>query len=81
MTLPLKVKAVLHATTDKAETLARSVIMSSLIPSLKYSCSGSPLLLANGSTQMESFGTAARGVSDRRTSGQTLVAGGAKISR
>ena len=47
-------KAVLRATTDSAETLERSVMMSSLIPSLKYSCSGSPLMLANGRTQMES---------------------------
>ena len=37
--LPLKVKAVLRATTESAETLERSVMMSSLIPSLKYSCS------------------------------------------
>ena len=28
-------------------------MMSSVMPSLKYSCSGSPLMLANGSTQME----------------------------
>ncbi len=28
-------------------------MMSSLMPSLKYSCSGSPLMLANGSTQIE----------------------------
>ena len=33
--------------------LLRSVMMSSLIPSLKYSCSASPLMLANGRTQME----------------------------
>ena len=51
--LPLNVKAVLRATTDSAETLERSVMMSSLIPSLKYSCSGSPLMLTNGSTQIE----------------------------
>src|SRR5580658_2299765 len=51
--LPLKPKAVLRATTDKAETLERSVMMSSLIPSLKYSCSGSPHMLAKGRTQME----------------------------
>ena len=36
-----------------AETLLRSVMMSSVMPSLKYSCSGSPLMLANGSTQIE----------------------------
>ncbi len=32
---PLKVNAVLRETTDRAETLERSVMMSSLIPSLK----------------------------------------------
>ena len=51
--LPLKVNAVLRATTDSAETLDRSVMMSSVMPSLKYSCSGSPLMLAKGSTQTE----------------------------
>src|SRR5258708_10253602 len=60
--LPLKPKAVLRATTDRAETLERSVMMSSLIPSLKYSCCGSSLMLANGSTQIDSLRTAGTGV-------------------
>src|SRR5438045_5356357 len=51
--LALKVNAVLRDTTCKADTLLKSVMMSSLIPSLKYSCSGSPLMLANGRTQIE----------------------------
>ncbi len=42
----------LRATTVSDETLDRSVSMYSLIPSEKYSCSGSPLMLANGKTQM-----------------------------
>ena len=50
--LPLNMKALLRETTDSAETLLRSVMMSSVMPSLKYSCSGSPLMLAKGSTQM-----------------------------
>ena len=50
---PLKVKAVLRAVTAKADTFDKSVVMSSLIPSLKYSCSGSPLMFWNGSTQIE----------------------------
>ena len=45
-------KALLRETMPSAETLLRSVMMSSVMPSLKYSCSGSPLMLANGSTQM-----------------------------
>ena len=39
--------------TPSAETFDRSVVMSSLMPSLKYSCSASPLMLAKGSTQTE----------------------------
>ncbi len=60
--LPLKVKAVLRATTDRAETLDRSVMMSSLMPSLKYSCSASPLMLANGRTQTDSLRAAGAAV-------------------
>ena len=36
-------------------------MMSSLMPSEKYSCSGSPLMLANGSTQMETCRGACEG--------------------
>src|SRR5579863_8729418 len=50
---PLNEKAVLRETTDSADTLPRSVMMSSVIPSLKYSCSGSPLMLLKGRTQMD----------------------------
>jgi len=44
--------ALLRETTASADTLLRSVMMSSVMPSLKYSCSGSPLMLTNGSTQI-----------------------------
>ena len=44
-----------RATTSSADTFDRSVVMSSLMPSLKYSCSASPLMFENGSTQMEVF--------------------------
>ena len=50
---PLKVKAVLRAITPSAEIFDRSVVMSSLIPSLKYSCSESPLMFWKGSTQID----------------------------
>ncbi len=53
---PLKVKALLRAVTDNADILDKSVVISSLIPSLKYSCSASPLMLAKGSTHMDSLG-------------------------
>src|SRR2546422_4055600 len=39
--------------TNRPESLERSVMRSSVIPSLKYSCSGSPLRLIKGSTAME----------------------------
>src|SRR6478609_639796 len=51
--LSLYMNAVLLEITASAETLLRSVMMSSVMPSLKYSCSESPLMLANGSTQTE----------------------------
>lgn len=48
---PLYANALLREMTVSDDTLLRSVMMSSLIPSLKYSCSASPLMFANGSTQ------------------------------
>ena len=39
--------------TNNPESFERSVMRSSVIPSLKYSCSGSPLMLTKGSTAME----------------------------
>src|SRR3972149_3618635 len=36
--------------TKRLEIFERAVMMSSVIPSLKYSCSGSPLMLTNGRT-------------------------------
>ena len=46
-------KLVLRATTINPETLDRSVMMSSVMPSEKYCCSGSTLTLVNGSTAMD----------------------------
>ena len=45
-------KALLREITASADTLLKSVMMSSVMPSLNYSCSASPLILAKGSTQM-----------------------------
>ena len=39
--------------TNRAETFDRSVMRSSEMPSLKYSCSASPLMLANGITAID----------------------------
>jgi hypothetical protein len=66
---PLNENAMLRETIDNAETLPRSVMMSSVIPSEKYSCSGSPLMLANGSTQIATsgfFSTVAAGAAGLR---------------
>ena len=43
--------------------LRRSVVISSLMPSLKYSCSASPLILWNGKTQTETSRIERRGFS------------------
>src|SRR5216684_740316 len=42
----------LRAITKNQRSLDSAVMMSSLIPSEKYSCSGSPLMLVKGSTAM-----------------------------
>ena len=47
--------------TCKPGTLASALMISSVIPSLKYSFSGSALMLASGSTTIDFSGAAARG--------------------
>ena len=42
----------LRAITKNQRSLDSAVMMSSLMPSEKYSCSGSPLMLVKGSTAM-----------------------------
>ena len=51
--VPLYVNDELRAITARFDSCDRSVMMSSEIPSLKYSCSGSPLMFSNGSTAMD----------------------------
>src|SRR4030081_3721960 len=43
--------------TVSPEIFDRSVMMSSLMPSEKYSCSGSPDMLVNGSTAIDAVAT------------------------
>src|SRR3990170_8652361 len=50
---PRYVNAVLRAITCRPEILERSVMMSSVMPSEKYSCSGSPLMLLKGNTAID----------------------------
>ena len=52
--------------TKNQRSLDSAVMMSSLIPSEKYSCSGSPLMLVNGSTAMA--GRSGSGNANRFTS-------------
>lgn len=47
---PLYENDELRAGTNRPEIFDRSVMMSSVMPSLKYSCSASPLMLTNGKT-------------------------------
>jgi len=54
------VKDVLREITKKARLRERLVMMSSVIPSEKYSCSESPLILAKGSTAIDGFCAAGR---------------------
>src|SRR5208337_171023 len=44
---------------DSCESFERAVMMSSDMPSAKYSCSASPLMLANGSTAIDGLSGAA----------------------
>ena len=49
--------------TKRPETLERSVMMSSVMPSEKYSCSGSPDMLVKGSTAIEGLSGSGSGSS------------------
>ena len=46
--------------TSSSDSLDRSVIRSSAMPSLKYSCSGSPLRLLKASTAIDAFAAGKR---------------------
>ncbi len=48
--LPLKANEEVRDTTRRASTLLNALMISSAMPSVKYSLSGSALMLANGST-------------------------------
>jgi hypothetical protein len=58
----LYVKLELRAMTKNHRTFDSAVMMSSLMPSAKYSCSVSPLMFWNGSTAIEGLsGSASTG--------------------
>src|SRR5262249_284647 len=56
-------KLELRAITVRPAIFDRSVIMSSLMPSEKYSCSGSPDMLVNGKTAIDAVATLGKGLS------------------
>src|SRR5438094_463025 len=64
----------------KSQRMRESAVMiSSTIPSTKYSCSGSPLMLAKGNTAIEGLsgsGSAAHRIDDAGKFHQHAVAGG-----
>src|SRR4029079_15201284 len=55
MASPLKVKLELRAITNSHLNRESAVMITSTIPSAKYSCSGSPLMFSNGSTAIAGF--------------------------
>src|SRR5262245_60422030 len=60
--LPLNVNDELRATTSRFLNRLSSVMMSSVRPSEKYSCSGSPDMFVKGSTAMEGLSVTALAV-------------------
>ena len=63
-----------RAITNSQRTRDRAIRMSSTMPSAKYSCSGSPLMLANGSTAIE--GRSGSGRSTAPVSAATFASDG-----
>src|SRR5215469_3013257 len=61
---PFYVKLELRATTNNQRMRESAVMISSTIPSAKYSCSGSPLMFWNGSTAIDGLSGKASGGSD-----------------
>src|SRR4030095_849488 len=66
--------------TWREPTLARSVVNSSVIPSTKYSCDGSPEKLSRGRTAVERIGGDAPGRGGRVGTIQTTNPSGARSS-
>jgi len=63
--------AALREATESADTRPRSVMMSSVTPSLKYSCSGSPLMFTNG--RMTTPGREGGAVSEAQEAGDAIA--------
>ena len=61
---PLYANDELRAMANSPEILERSVMMSSEMPSAKYSCSGSPDMFSNGSTAIDGLSGSGSGSSE-----------------
>jgi hypothetical protein len=79
--MPLKVKTVLRATTNSADTRDRSVMMSSVSPSAKYSWSGSPLMLTKGNTAIAGGRSRAGGGTGMRAGAASIRCGSLPAGR
>src|SRR5215475_10501838 len=78
---PLKVKLELRAMTNNDLKRESAVMISSTMPSAKYSCSGSPLMFWNGSTAMEGLSGNGSSVGEdcNATAGATGTSGAACV--
>jgi hypothetical protein len=73
---PLKAKVELRAMTKSHLMRERPVMMSSTIPSVKYSCSESPLMFWKGSTAIEGLsGNASGAAGFSNSTGSLCVVG------
>jgi hypothetical protein len=70
------VKLELRAITVRPAIFDKSVIMSSLTPSEKYSCSGSPDMLVNGKTAIDAAATLASGLAALDRAAVAVIAPG-----
>src|SRR5271169_7065911 len=70
---PLYVKLELRAITVRPAIFDRSVMMSSVMPSEKYSCSGSPDMLVKGKTAIEAATPFASGLAALGWAAEILV--------
>ena len=69
-------KLELRAITVRPAIFDKSVIMSSLTPSEKYSCSGSPDMLVNGKTPIDAAATLASGLAALDRAAVAVIAPG-----
>ncbi len=72
---PLNLNEELREITNSSRNRDSSVMMSSVMPSAKNSCSGSPLMLLNGSTAIDGLSARSRAPADLAAAGSFAAAG------